>query len=106
MKKVTRKSRIDDLMIDVIEYAFTEWLVRRNLYSAFKANYSTRPLSRDGFRDRLRAHIRRSFNNPVFGPKNLVSSAFVFLFTPEGVAFWTAQAAAWERFYSKFQTKR
>lgn len=106
MKKARKEPRVDDLMIDVLEYAFTEWLVRRKLYTAFKANCSARPLSRDSFRDRLRAHIRRSFNNPVFGPKSLVSSAFVFLFTPEGVAFWTAASAAWERFYSKFQTKR
>lgn len=92
-------------MVDVIEYAFTEWLVRRKLFSAFKANFDVALSSRLSFRDRLRIHIRRSFDNPLIGPKGLIHAAFVFDLTPEGSAFWMKEAAAWIRFYSRFQTK-
>lgn len=105
MKETRKEFKINDLMVDVIEYAFTEWLVRRGLFSIFKANFDVAFSFRNNFRDRLREHIRRSFDNPLFGPKDLVYAAFVFGLTPEGTKFWTKEAAAWVRFYSRFQTK-
>lgn len=105
MVKRSKKTINSDLMVDVIDYAFTEWLVRRELFSAFKANFDVAFSPRISFRDRLRIHIRRSFDNPLIGPKDLIYAAFVFNLTPEGSDFWTKQAAAWVRFYSRFQTK-
>ena len=104
MKKANRNSRIDDLLIDVIEYAFTEWLVRRGIFVAFKSNYKRAFTPWKSFRDRLRSHIRHSLQNSSFGPSRLISSAFLFTLAPEGVKFWATQQAAWERFYAKFQT--
>ena len=106
MKKVSKESRVDDLMVDVVEYAFTEWLIRRQLYMAFKANFRAAFPPRASFRCRLRAYIRRSLSRPDLAPCDLISSAFVFIFTPEGVDFWMKESAAWARFYSKFQTNR
>lgn len=105
MKKVSRNSKIDDLLIDVIEYAFTEWLVRRGIFVAFKSNYKRAFTPWKSFRDRLRSHIRHSLQNSSFGPSRLISSAFLFSSAPEGIKFWATQQAAWERFYAKFQTK-
>ena len=105
MKKVSKKSRIDDLMVDVIEYAFTEWLVREGIFTSFKTNYECIVSPYRGFRNRLRAHIRRSLCNPGFDPARLIASAFLFAATPEGPGFWQKQSAAWERFYAKLQTK-
>lgn len=105
MKKSTKDFRTDDLMIDVIEYAFTEWLVRKGIFTCFKTNYECIVSPYKGFRGRLRAHIRRSLCLPGFDPSRLISSAFLFISTPEGDAFWQKQSAAWERFCIKFQTK-
>jgi len=105
MKKVTKQSRINDLVIDVIEYAFTEWLVRQGIFSAFKVNYESTVSPYRSFRERLRAHIRRSLCSPGFDPSRLISSAFLFAATSEGVEFWQKQSAAWERFYARLQAR-
>jgi len=105
MKKVSKKSRINDLMIDVVEYAFTEWLVRQGIFTSFKVNYESTVSPYRSFRDRLRAHIRRSLCSPGFDPSTLISSAFLFAATPEGVDFWEKQSAAWELFYVRLQTR-
>ena len=106
MKKTRKEPRVDDLMVDVLEYAFTEWLVRRKVFSLFKANFTAGFSSSKSFRDRLRALIRYSINCSKSGPKGLISAAFIFLLTPEGIDFWTKEVVAWDRFYSKFQVKR
>lgn len=104
MKK-TKQPKIDNLLIDVVEYAFVEWLVRRNLFIAFKANYSHTPTATRTFRDYLRGHIRYAFSNPDLGPKRLISSAFTFGSTPEGFDFWIKQSDGWARFYDSLRTE-
>jgi len=105
MKTVSKKSRINDLMIDVVEYAFTEWLVRQGVFTSFKTNYECIVSPYRSFRERLRAHIRRSLCSPGFDPGNLISSAFLFTATPEGAEFWQKQSDAWQRFYVRLQTR-
>lgn len=105
MKKYNKSVRTDELLIDVVEYAFTEWLVRRGIFSAFKANYEYAFAPYESFRDRLRSQIRRSFHSPRLSPRCLITSSFVFSSTPEGVEFWGKQSAAWERFCDKLHVK-
>lgn len=103
MKKVNEKSLIYDLAIDVAEYAFIEWLVRRGVFAAFKANFDFNNSSRESFRDQLRLHVQIALTCPGLGFASLVSSAFQFIRTPEGVKFWKKQSDAWRRFCAKFQ---
>lgn len=105
MKNSNKSARTNELFIDIVEYAFIEWLVRRGILSAFKANYERGFASYRSFRDRLRSHIRRSLHHFGYGPSHLISSAFVFYSTPEGVEFWVKESAAWERFCAELQVK-
>lgn len=105
MKKLAKDSRINDLILDVVEYAFTEWLVRKGIFTSFKTNYECIVSPYRSFRERLRAHIRRSLCSPGFDPSRLISSAFLFTATPEGSDFWQKQSAAWERFYVRLQSR-
>ena len=105
MKKVKKRSTFEDLMVDVVEYAFIEWLVRRGSFYAFKANFVACHLSRRSFRDCLRDHIRRSLRSSVHYPHQLISISFPFRFAPEGVDFWLKESCAWSNFYSKFVTE-
>lgn len=105
MKKVSKNSRTNDLLIDLVEYMFTEWLVRRGVFTAFKSNYENSFSLRAGFRERLRDHIRRSLNGSSFGVSHLITTSFLFTSTPEGFKFWVKQSAAWERFCTKLQVK-
>lgn len=105
MKKSSKSVRTNELMIDVIEYTFIEWLVRRGIFSAFKENYKHAYSPYRTFRDHLRSHIRHVLHGFGIGPSHLISSAFMFSSTPEGVKFWGEQSAAWERFCSEFQVK-
>jgi len=105
MKEKTQKFSESDLIVDVLEYAFTEWLVRRGIFSAFKKNYDSVVSPYGGFRLALRAHIRRSLCSPSLAPTYLLSTSFLFAATPEGDDFWRKQSVAWERFYLKFQSK-
>lgn len=100
MKK-NKNSKVDKLAIDVIEYAFVEWLVRRGIFTAFRANYDHVPTTRKTFRDYLRDHIRYAYNRPSLGPESLISSAFLFTSTPEGYEFWIKHSDAWRRFYDE-----
>lgn len=99
MSKIKR-SVVNKLLIDVVEYAFIEWLVRRKVFTAFKANYDRTPTATKSFRDCLRDHIRSVYRNPTLGPGALVSSAFLFTSTPEGYEFWLNHSEAWRRFYA------
>lgn len=105
MRKFSKSARTNELLIDVLEYTFTEWLIRRGIFSAFKANYEHAFSPYRSFSDRLRSHIRRSLQDLGFGPSHLVTSAFLFSSTPEGAKFWGKQSAAWECFCAEFQTK-
>ena len=92
---------IDNLTLDVMEYAFVEWLVRRGIFTAFRTNYDRTPTTRKTFRDCLRDHIRYVYRTPSLGPESLISSAFLFTSTPEGYEFWIKHSDAWRRFYDK-----
>ena len=105
MKTSSKSVRANELLIDVAEYAFTEWLVRRGVFSAFKANYERSFSPYRSFKDRLRSHIRHSLQGSGFGLSHLVTSSFLFCSTPEGTKFWNKQSAAWERFCAEFQLK-
>ena len=105
MKKVSKKDKINGLMVDIVEYAFTEWLARRGLFDAFKRNYESEFSPYKIFRDDLRVHIHLALCSPNFTPRQLLSSAFVFASTPEGSGFWHTQSDAWERFYLRFLTR-
>lgn len=99
MKKHER-SVDDKLRLDVIEYAFVEWLIRRGILTAFMANYDRVPTARRTFRDCLRDHIRYVYRNYSLGPESLISSAFLFTSAPEGYDFWIEHSDAWKHFYN------
>jgi hypothetical protein len=103
MKKMCKDSRINDLMVDVIEYAFIEWLIRQEVFTAFKANYDKSYPTPKSFRTRLRSHVQFVLRNSSLAPSRLISSAFLFTSTPEGANFWRKQSAAWERFCTRFE---
>lgn len=105
MKKVSKNSRTDDLLIDLVEYMFVEWLVRRKVFAAFKSNYEHAFSLHNGFHERLRGHIRRALKGSGFGVSHLITSSFLFASTPEGIKFWGKQSAAWQRFCAKLQVK-
>lgn len=98
MKKLER-TVTDKLLFDVIEYAFIEWLVRRGIFTAFRANYDRIPTTQKTFRDCLREHIQYVYSVPNLGPGSLISSAFLFTSTPEGYEFWIKHSDCWRRFY-------
>ena len=100
--KNNKSFKVNPLLVDVVEYAFIEWLVRRKVYRAFRANYDRRPTSKKSFRDCLREHIRYLFSQSKLGPGSLISSAFLFFSTPEGCKFWIKHSEAWSRFYASF----
>ena len=105
MKTSSKNSRTTELLTDVVEYMFIEWLVRRGILSAFKANYEREFVPSRSFRTRLRSHIRYSLNRSGYRPSHLISSAFLFCSTPEGAEFWVKQSAAWELFCADFQVR-
>lgn len=93
------KSFLDaELRLDVMEYAFVEWLIRRGIFTAFQENYERNPLGRGSLRDTLRDHIRHAYCTLSLGPEALISSAFLFPSTPEGFEFWDEHSDAWQRF--------
>lgn len=105
MKRYSKSIRDNELLVDVVEYAFIEWLVRRGIFSAFKANYERKFAPRRSFRDRLRSQVRRSLRDSGLGPSYLITTAFLFSSTPEGAEFWTKYSTAWECFCAEFQVK-
>lgn len=105
MKRENKSFRYSDLIVDILEYAFIEWLIRKRIFVAFKTNYEPAVLPCQTFHDALRAHVQRSLRNPHLGPTRLISTAFLFASTPEGYNFWRKHSVAWERFYHKFQSK-
>lgn len=99
MKKF-KQPVIDKLLLDVVEYAFVEWLVRRGIFTAFRMNYDRISPTTKTFREHLRDHIQYVYRTPSLGPESLISSAFLFPSTPEGYDFWIAHSDAWQRFYN------
>lgn len=100
MKK-NNNSKVDKLAIDVVAYAFVEWLIRRGIFTAFRANYDRIFTTRKTFSECLRGHIRYVYRSPRLGPESLISSAFLFTSAPEGYEFWLKHSDAWRRFYEE-----
>lgn len=100
MKKF-KQPVIDELLVDVVEYAFVEWLIRRGIFTAFRMNYDRIPSTKKTFRECLREHIRHVYRTPSLGPEALISSAFLFPSTPEGHEFWIGHSDAWSCFYNE-----
>lgn len=100
--KRNKKFSVNDLFIDVVDYAFVEWLVRRNLYLAFRSNFIRARSSNKSFRVFLRDHIQLANRCPHLGLGALFTMAFLFTSTPEGYEFWLKQSEDWKRFLSKF----
>lgn len=88
------------LLVDVLDYAFVEWLIRRKVYHAFRANYDRASGSSKPFRDCLREQIQYLLRHSSLTPASLISSAFLFTSTSEGYEFWLKQSEAWRRFCS------
>lgn len=99
--KANKKSRISGLSIDVLEYMFTEWLVRQGVYSAYKANCEAFHPNHRSFRDNLRVRLRCL---SAYGAGSLISTAFPFAMTSEGYDFWLNQSNLWRRYCSSFRS--
>lgn len=102
--KANKNLKFSDLSVDVVEYMFTEWLVRRDLFSAYKANYEAFHPNHRSFRDNLRAKLRDIFRSRVPTIGILISTSFPFAMTPEGYNFWTDQSIHWNRFCDKLKS--
>ena len=102
--KANKKSRLSDLSIDVVEYMFTEWLVRQGLFSAYKGNFERFLSNHRSFRDNLRVKLRSLCRSSVLDVEDVISTSFPFVMTQEGFDFWAAQSEAWQRFCSGFKS--
>ena len=102
--KANKKSGIPGISVDVVEYMFIEWLVRRGVFSAYKANYEEFHPNHRPFRDNLRDKLRRMSRSSGYSVGNLISMSFLFAMTPEGYNFWVNQSESWRRFCDKFKS--
>jgi len=102
--KTSKKRSFSDLTIDVVEYMFTEWLVRQGLFSMYKANYEKFYPNHRSFRDNLRVKIRNLSRSSLLGIENLISTSFPFTMTSEGYNFWLEQSNLWRQFCKKFKS--
>jgi len=102
MKK-TSASTISDLSTAAVDYLFVEWLRRRGVFSAFRSNCGFDEESKNAFRAVLRDRIHGVLHSSYASVGDLVSISFIFVHTPEGVAFWFDVSFAWRRFCTDFQ---
>lgn len=104
MKKI-KKSSLSELPVDVVEYMFTEWLVRQGLFSAYKANCENFCTCHQTFSEDLRSRIRSMRRSPRFAFDDLIAISFPFSMAPEGYDFWFKQSTIWRRFCSDFKSE-
>lgn len=103
--KESRIFRPNSLILDVSDYLFTEWLVRRGLYSKFANNY-TRVLKRNRTaRHSVRDHVKFLIDHPLYSIDQAIVLAFPWSCTPEGFAFWRRVSDDWRRFCNDFFCK-
>lgn len=102
--KANKKSRPLDLYVDVVEYMFTEWLVRQNLFSAYKANYEKFRPNHRSFRDNLRTKLRSLCRSSVLDIEDVIATSFPFVMTSEGFDFWADKSDLWRCFCGKFKS--
>lgn len=101
--KAIKDSRVFSLRVDAVGYLFTEWLVRRGIFSAYKANYERHHHFDETFRDVLRDRIYKMFRSSRYVLSDLVDLSFPFASTPEGFYFWQKHSLAWRRFCNEFR---
>lgn len=102
MKK-TRIPTTSEFTIDAVEYLFVEWLRRRGVFSAFRANSGFDAKHNSSFRGVLRSRIHNVMHSSHAGIGDLISMSFIFAQTPEGLNFWFYLSFAWRRFCTDFQ---
>lgn len=98
----TRTFKPMGLTLDVLDYMLVEWLVRQNLYAKFAANIVAAQKWNGPARHLIREHIRLVIKNPALTYERVISSAFLFFRTPEGMTFWTRASRDWSCFCRDF----
>lgn len=101
MKKQTSKS-LNELAVDVLDYMFVEWLVRRSLYSRFAKNLAHAYSNTKEPRSVIRDMIRATQGSPVYSLADLVLRSFPFICTPEGFRFWFRVSSEWASYFRSF----
>ena len=101
MKKKISKP-LNELTVDVLDYMFVEWLVRRSLYSRFAKNLALAFPKTKKPRSIIRSMIRVTQGSPVYSFEGLVLRSFPFSCTPEGVRFWARVSSEWASYFRSF----
>lgn len=98
MKKSSRDAKSNELLVNIVEYTFIQWLRPRGIFSAFKTNFECVHGSNKDFHESFRAHVRHCLSSVGVDASCLISTAFFFSSTPEGIDFWVEQSNAWKDF--------
>lgn len=101
MKKHTSEP-LGELTVDVLDYMFVEWLVRRSLYSKFAENLAHHNPDSKNPRSTIRDLIREVLSSPAYEPSHLISYSFPFRCTPEGFHFWIHAHYEWSFYLKSF----
>jgi len=102
--KAKKAPRLSDLSVDVVEFMFTEWLVRQNLFLAYKENFEKFYTNNRTFRHNLRIRLRNLSLLSLIGFGAIISTSFPFSMTPEGYDFWVDKSNLWKQFCNKFKS--
>lgn len=95
------KFNCDPLILNVVDYLFVEWLVRNKCYSKFIANFSGN-FNCNSPREAIRFHLSMILRSNSMTLRNAISSAFLFLPTPEGEDYWCSVELKWIAFLDEF----
>lgn len=101
--KANKDSRVDELRVDAAYYLFTEWLVRRGVFSAYKRNFERHNSFEGSFRNALHDWIRFVFHSADFVLGDLLDTSFPFAPTSEGFCFWARHSTDWNLFCVEFK---
>lgn len=97
MKKQKSFSQFD-LRVDALDYLFVEWLVRNHLYRKFARNLAADRPGTTSVRDLIRQRICAYAARPAVNYSFLLTGAFLFASTPEGLEFWQDASRRWADF--------
>lgn len=100
MKKLDFDSYV--LTIEVCDYIFVEWLIRRNLYSRFVANLLPVKSDLKSPRAAIRDLVADLITSPRHTLANAFSVSFPFQSTSEGRDFWLRASKDWESYLDSF----
>lgn len=101
MKKKIFKP-LSELPVDVLDYMFVQWLVRRSLYSRFAKNLALVCPKTKKPRSVIRNMICETYGSPVYSVAGLVMRSFPFHCTPEGTRFWAQVSSEWASYFRSF----